>query len=130
MRRTLTQEQTDHISRCNTGNTHTLQTKAAISEKNSKSVRGVKMVKDGIQRKIDYDDILDHLDNGWFFKSNRVYMHNPEKTKHMHKLTSTVDKWLDLGWEFGTLSHLNQKTCFHCGDKYIGSCPKAKCNEN
>ncbi len=127
MRRTLTQEQKDHISRCNTGNTHSLETKKAISAKNSKAVRGVKMVKDGVQQKIDYDAIMDHLDNGWFFKSNRVYMNNG--IKHMHKLTSTVQKWLDLGWEFGTLSHLNEKTCFHCGDKYIGSCPKRSCNE-
>lgn len=127
MRRTLTQEQKDHISRCNTGNTHSLETKKAISAKNSKAVRGVKMVKDGVQQKIDYDDIMDHLENGWFFKSNRVYMNNG--TKHMHKLTSTVEKWLDLGWEFGTLSHLNEKTCFHCGDKYIGQCSKRSCNE-
>jgi len=127
MRRTLTQAQKDHISRCNTGNTHTLETKKAISEKNSKSVRGVKMVKDGAQHKVSYEDISDYLDKGWFFKSNRVYMN--DGTIHMHKLTSTVDKWLDQGWEFGTLSHLNQKTCFHCGDKYIGSCPKRGCND-
>ena len=120
MARTLTQEQKDHISRCNTGNRHSLETKATISAKNSKSVRGVKMVKDGAQRKVDYSEIQKHLDEGWFFKSNRVYMHNPEKTKHMHKLTASIDKWLDEGWQFGTLSHLNWKTCFHCTEKYQG----------
>ena len=127
MRRTLTQEQKDHISRCNTGNTHSLETKIAISAKNSKSVRGVKMVKDGQQLKVDYDDIMEHLDNGWFFKSNRVYMNNG--VKHMHKLTTTVEKWLDLGWEFGTLSHLNWKTCFQCGMKYQGKPSCGSCDE-
>ena len=127
MRRTLTQEQKDHISRCNTGNYHSLETKKAISAKNSKSVRGVKMVKDGQQLKVDYDDIMDRLEDGWFFKSNRVYMNNG--TKHMHKLTSTVEKWLDLGWEFGTLSHLNWKTCFKCGIKYQGKPSCGSCDE-
>jgi len=128
MKRQLTQEQKDHISRCNTGNTHTIETKKAISEKNSKSVRGVKMVKDGALLKVDYKDIDARLNEGWHFKSNRVYMNNG--VKHMHKLTTSVDKWLDEGWQFGTLSHLNWKTCFHCGERYQGK-PKCcgECNE-
>lgn len=95
-----------------------LETKKNIAEGNKIAVRGVKLMKDKEVKKVTYKDIVKHLEDGWIFKSQKVYMN--KNGKSMHKLTSTWEKWINLGWTWGSLSSDNLKTCIKCGcrDKY------------
>ena len=99
-----------------------LETKKNIGSKNKTAVRGVKLIKDREVKKVSYRDIIPHLENGWIFKAEKVYMNKDGKS--MHKLTQSWAKWIDLGWEWGSLASHNLKTCIHCGyrekaDKFI-----------
>lgn len=81
------------------------ETKQKISEKNKIAVRGMKMVKGGHEKKVDYDEIFDYLSDGWFFKNDRIWMNNGER--HVLKVASRFDYWLDQGWTWGTITELN-----------------------
>jgi hypothetical protein len=89
--------------------------KQAISKKNKTSVRGMKMVKDGEIKKVSYDEIVNHIEDGWFFKSKMIWMNNGEK--HCTKTASKWEEWLDRGWSWGSLTELNQSPCYHCGQR-------------
>ena len=95
-----------------------LETKNSIGGKNKTSVRGVKLIKNKVVKKVSYKDIIPHLEDGWIFKAEKVYMNKDGKS--MHKLTQSWEKWIDLGWEWGSLATDNLKTCINCGcrEKY------------
>jgi|13_taG_2_1085334.scaffolds.fasta_scaffold02015_9 hypothetical protein len=90
-----------------------LETKKNISERNKRAVRGVKLMKGTEVKKVSYDDIIPHLESGWIFKAQKVHMNKDGKS--MCKLTASWRKWIDLGWEWGSLATHNLKTCIHCG---------------
>lgn len=104
-----------------------LETKKNISEGNKRAVRGVKLIKGSEVKKVSYEDIIPHLESGWIFKAQKVYMNKDGKS--MHKLTASWEKWIDLGWEWGSLATDNLKTCINCGcrEKY-SELKNRKCN--
>lgn len=95
-----------------------LETKRNIGEGNKTAVRGVKLLKNKVVKKVSYEEIIPHLEDGWIFKAQKVYMNKDGRS--MHKLTASWQKWIDLGWTWGSLATDNLKTCIHCGcrEKY------------
>lgn len=89
--------------------------KEAISQKNKYTVRGIKLIKDDEVKKVPYNEVEYHINDGWDFKSERIWMNNGER-----HVTKSVKKWkqlLDEGWKFGTLTELNKPACYHCGQR-------------
>jgi hypothetical protein len=79
--------------------------KKDLSTKNSKSVRGFKMIninsEDKEIKKISYEDIEHYLSEGWVFKSSRLNVNNGSTQKSIYP--KDYLKYIDEGWVPGSL---------------------------
>lgn len=83
-----------------------LREKAArkIGTANSVKNRRMKMMHNGDEKRVPYDQIEQHLEDGWIFKAKKINVNNGER----NKLINPKDwyDYIDEGWEWGSLSTL------------------------
>ena len=79
-----------------------------LAQKNSKSVRGFKMIdvasEERVIKKVPYDLIEYYLSEGWVFKSSRLNMNNGVRQKSIYP--KDYLKFVDEGWEPGSLPQI------------------------
>ena len=75
---------------------------AKIGMKNSISNRKMKLIKNGDQIRSPYEQIMSHLEDGWFFKATKINVNNGEKTKMIN--STDWEMYIADGWNWGSLS--------------------------
>lgn len=75
-----------------------------LSEKNSKAVRGFKMINATTKEKakVNYDEVLHRVSEGWSFVASRIQVNNGERNKLIKP--DALEEFLDEGWCMGSIS--------------------------
>lgn len=82
--------------------------KKDLAQKNSKAVRGFKMIdttsEEKVIKKVPYDLIEHYLSEGWVFKSSRLNMNKGTTQKSIYP--KDYLKFIDDGWQPGSLPQI------------------------
>ena len=81
--------------------------KRNLSAKNSKAVRGFKMINMTTKEKakVNYDEVLYRVSEGWSFVATRIHVNNGERNKLIKP--ETLEEFLDEGWIMGSIPQCN-----------------------